>query len=162
MKKYILIIALMISATSSSFSQMKQDLSYFVNTNFNTPTELKDYCGWIYLLVRLKLDDQNKILSYECLNKFQNEYVPNVHLETSFDFLKGYQLKDVTGHPKYVLFYFSIENYQDCTVKPSDITPNRNGVIQTYLQYVRSEKSKNPGIYIYDDPVIIYPFSKQR
>jgi hypothetical protein len=87
----------------------------FVSKNYRLPDGLKANCEWMYAIVKVKTDSNNKILKYELVNKQHNS------LKGTFDFIIGYKFpkkEKINGHP--IVFYMGIDNLEGCTEKPGD------------------------------------------
>jgi hypothetical protein len=149
-----------ISLSTKGSAQHTDPFRDFIFQHFKTPEGLKDECKWIYTLVKIKLNPQKKIISYECLKSGETNYAPTYLLEKSFDFLIGYQLNEYTRHARSLIFYFAIANSDECAIKANNLLPGPSDVVQILLNSVEIEKKKNPHIDFYEKPIIIFPFHR--
>jgi hypothetical protein len=64
-----LTILFLLQPFSKGFSQSpdseRLDFVKFVSKNYRLPEELKPNCEWMYAIVKVKTDAQNKIIKYE-------------------------------------------------------------------------------------------------
>ena len=94
----------------------------YVVRNFPLSEELKTNCSWVYAIVSVKTNDNNKIIAYHFIND------PPDIMKKGFEKLIGYQFSKkmkINGHP--IIFYFLIDNDETCIPKPEDTsyTPNQ-------------------------------------
>lgn len=162
MKKHLIFLVLLTSLVTNTSAQSTNDFTSFMFRNFKAPEELRDQCDWIYAIVKVNLDKQNKITSYECIHDYNNSYVPGFTFNKSLKFLVGYRIPGLAKNYKTLLFYFSIAHSETCTVKPSDGTPSPDDVVSTLSTYIVAAKQKNPEIEIYDKPITIFPFHQHK
>ncbi len=87
MKKLTLLLIFFTSILTKGSAQHTDPFRDFIFQIFKTPEGLKDECKWIYTLVKIKLNPQKKIISYQCLKSGENNYAPTYLLEKSFNFL---------------------------------------------------------------------------
>jgi hypothetical protein len=126
------------------------DFTAYVSKKYIVSNELKANCEWMYAIVRVRTDANNKIINYDFVNE------PAECVKKGFNGLIGYQFPKtmkINKHP--IVFYFSIDNTETCIPKEGEMrfyAPNHVvNIIITHLQKILKDDPKT--IFI---PNLIY------
>jgi hypothetical protein len=129
----------------------------YISKNYRIPEELKRNCSWVYAIVSVKTNNDNKIVGYHFINNS-----PDI-MKKSLDILLGYQFSKkmkINGHP--IIFYLLIDNSETCVPKPEDTsyTPNQifNFLTANFDKIIRED----PKSIIFSTPIysVSYPIQK--
>lgn len=147
-KRLAALFCILVFLQSSSRAQATmelRDFGKFVGKNYAIAPELKTNCEWMYAIVKVKTNTQNKITGYDFVNN------PDSLLKNGFKFLLGYQFpKNLKINKRPIVFYFTIENQESCIEKSGDLrfyAPNRVASIITSY-YLKIFKENRNSIFI--------------
>jgi len=149
----IIFITLAFPILAKSQTRNLSDFSQFIQKNYRFPEELKSNCEWMFAIVSVKTDHQNKIVSYDFINDPQKGI-------RNLKFILGYQFPPkmkINGHS--IVFYLAIDNTETCIPKSSDHTYNPNNVVSQLLNTLDSIRRKDPKTIFINLPVyiLLYP-----
>jgi hypothetical protein len=118
--KYIILKCLFISFAITWLTVFKLNFDNFLQfttKNFNPPESVARICDWQYVLIKLNTDSMNRVVDYEVLNDFSEDF------KSSLTYLKGYQFgKNMPINKRSIVFCLSIINLriENCdTVGPN-------------------------------------------
>lgn len=141
-----LILLFCISVFLQSFAHAQSTMEFrvfrkFIGKNYVIAPELKTNCEWMYAIVKVQTNTQNKITGYSFVNN------PDSLLKNGFKFLLGYQFpKNLEIKKRPVIFYFTIENQESWIEKDGDLrfyAPNRVASIiaSYYLKFFNENRN---------------------
>ena len=105
---------LILSLNTKAQTDPLTDFTNFVGKNYNLPEELKSNCEWMYAIVKVTTNKQNRVVKYVVVNKALEAF-------KNFNFLIGYQFPKrmkINQHP--IVFIFSVDNTEICKPQPGD------------------------------------------
>ncbi|EHQ25531.1 hypothetical protein [Mucilaginibacter paludis] len=136
-----------------SFGQQKRtgfdDFHSFVQEKYNVPASVRNNCDWQYAIVKLTVDDNNRVTNYTTLNEVSKDFF------NSLAHLKGYQFnRNIPIHKRPVVFYLTIENDEHpCDVPPKHITSAM--ATSSVFAYLHAQQEKQPNTLFIFNPIVI-------
>jgi hypothetical protein len=138
---FTLVVSLCSLTVKAQSTPDYSEFSNLVGRGFKLPENLKFNCEWMYAVVKVDINSQNKITKYKVISRLPDT------MKYNFDFLIGYKFRKknaVNAHS--LVFYFSIDNSEICKPIPGQkifYGPNQVvGIIYDILERVRLEDPK--------------------
>ena len=158
--KYSIIIGLLILPLLVKSQKLVDAEAFtgYVSKNYIVSDELKTNCEWLYAIVRVKTDINNKIINYTFLNE------PGEALKNGFKILQGYRFpKTMKINNRPVIFYFAIYNNETCIPKEGEMrfyAPN--DVVNIMFKHMQKIIRDDPKALIIAAPVYKVLYATQR
>jgi hypothetical protein len=158
MKK--ILAALILSFVLGNIAYAQSDLRFnkYVSDHYKLADSLKNKCGWSYLLIKMHLDDQDKVSKLEYVPRHDKDSLNSAYLNHAIDFLIGYQYPEKKKRSRDILFYFSVVPADSCD--PKLLTGYADNVVHIIFAGIESEKKKNPLLEVLYNPITIFPWSR--
>jgi hypothetical protein len=142
-------------------SQSAEDKRFikFVGKKYRLPEDLRTNCSWMYAIVRVKTNKDNKIISYDFINNLSEE------MKASFGILIGYQFSQkmkINGHP--IIFYLLVDNSEVCIPKKKDASYTPDQVFNFMITNFDKIQKTDPRAIVISTPAytMYYPTQKKE
>ncbi len=129
--------------TSISYQSPKVDnFIHYIIRKFDPPESVQRVCLWQYVILKVKIDNSNKVTGYTIMNPVAKG------LDSSFNFIRGYQFeKTVHWKRKNLMLCVGLENLRidGCDTVTNDKHPT---ALMELRKFEKSYK-KNDAVFIH-------------
>lgn len=149
----ICILPFLVKAQTSDTTKF----SNYVGKNYRIPDAIKSNCSWVYAIISLKTNSNNKVVDYHFIN-----YPPD-SMKKNLDFLVGYQFSKkmkINGHS--IIFYLLIDNSETCNPKPEDTSYLPDQIFSFLTTNFDRILREDPRPIIFSTPIISKSFPTMR
>jgi hypothetical protein len=129
----------------------------YVGKNYRVPDSIKGNCSWVYAIISLKTNNNNKVVAYHFIS------YPSEVMKKNLDFLVGYQFSKkmrINGHS--IIFYLLIDNSETCMPKPEDTSYLPDQIFSFLITNFDRILREDPRPILFSTPIISKSFPTMR